>query len=192
MTDKALMKADQVLVGMRNTRDAINRRVRIVNGRFDIDSQFPVKGDRLMCLKNNKQNGLMNGTIWQCTQPQIKVIRKLKDFRNPKSGFEDTNIEGLHFKVRSYDMFDADGRPLIVNTVCSTHHFDTNLPEPNWRDIAGTDQWGFAYACTVHKAQGSQWDHVLVVDQSDVFQDQIQEHLYTAITRAAKSVKVFL
>lgn len=192
ISDEELLTADQIIVGMRTTRDAMNRRYRIANGKFNIDTQFPVKGDRLMCLKNNKQNGLMNGTIWQCTQPHIRPVMVLKDYRNPKKGYDKTNIEGLHFKVRSYDMFDADGAPLLVNTVCSTHHFDPNLPPPNWRDIAGTDQWGFGYAGTTHKAQGSQYDDVLLIDQSSIFSDQQAEHLYTGITRAVKRVRIYL
>ncbi len=184
--DHYIMDSDQIIVGMRNTRDAFNRRYRMLNGKHDLDTVFPVKGDRLMCLKNNKDTGVLNGTTWTCTQPKISNIRTLVDHRRPALGYEETKIEGLHFKVRSHDMFDLVGDPLIVNTVCSAHHFDVNLPAPPWREIAGTDQWGFGYACSVHKAQGSQWDVGLLVDQSDVFRDQQQEHLYTGITRIAK------
>jgi exodeoxyribonuclease-5 len=190
ITDTHIEWADMILTGMRNTRAAYNRRVRRVNGLYDIDTQFPVKGDTLMCLRNNKNNGLLNGTLWTASQPELKTIQRLKDFKRPLLGYEPTNIEGLHFRARSNDIFDADGQPLIVNTVCSTHHFDESLPEPNWREIAGTDEWGFGYASTTHKAQGSQWAKGIVIDESFVFSDQAEKHLYTAITRFADAVRI--
>jgi len=48
----------------------------------------------------------------------------------------------------------------------------------------------FGYAITCHKAQGSQWGSVLVVDESFVFRDHKSRWLYTAITRAAQRVTV--
>lgn len=186
ISDQYVMDSHQILVGMRNTRDTFNKRYRMLNGKFDKDTVFPVKGDRLMCLKNNKDTGVLNGTTWTCTQPKIENIRTLIDYRRPALGYEETNIEGLYFKARSHDMFDLVGDPLIVNTVCSAHHFDVNLPPPPWREIAGTDHWGFGYASTLHKAQGSQWDVCLLIDESYVFPDQQQEHFYTGITRIAQ------
>lgn len=43
-----------------------------------------------------------------------------------------------------------------------------------------------------HKAQGSQWDSVLVLDESKTFDADAPRHLYTAITRAADRVTVVL
>lgn len=40
----------------------------------------------------------------------------------------------------------------------------------------------------MHKSQGSQWDEVLVVDEW--FRNDRQQWLYTALTRAAKKVRV--
>jgi ATP-dependent exoDNAse (exonuclease V) alpha subunit len=76
--------------------------------------------------------------------------------------------------------------------VCSAHHFDENVPEPPWRDIAGTDEYTFAYCGTVHKMQGSQFPHIVVSDESFVFRDQEWKHRYTAITRASERADIFL
>ena len=43
----------------------------------------------------------------------------------------------------------------------------------------------FGYAITVHKAQGSEWEKVVVFDESFMFSDS-EKWLYTAITRAKK------
>lgn len=191
ISDEDLVGHDDVLVGMNKTRQALIRRHRRLSGHWYADSEFPQKGERLICLKNNKNNGLLNGTMWDCSEPEMRTIMRAVDPKNPKLGFEDTNIMGLHFKVRSRDQFDANGDPLIVNTVCSAHMFDRNLPEPPWRDIRGTDQFDFGVVKTVHKAQGSQENRVLVCDESGVFTDQQTNHLYTAITRAVTSVTLY-
>jgi len=48
----------------------------------------------------------------------------------------------------------------------------------------------FGYALTVHKSQGSQWDNVLIFDESTAFADDAHRHLYTAVPRAAVSVTI--
>lgn len=187
-----IMAADQLICGMNRTRTTLNRRYRKLMGYFDQDSEFPVLGDRLMCLKNNKNTGVLNGTQWHCGEPSIERIWKPKDWRNPLGKKEETNIQGLHMRIRSCDLFDSNGDPLIINTICSTHHFDENIQEPNWKDISGTDEFTFAYAATVHKYQGSQAPHVVIKDESGVFRDQEWKHRYTSISRASEKVDIFI
>lgn len=187
-----IMDADQLICGMNRTRTTLNRRYRKLMGYFDQDSEFPVLGDRLMCLKNNKNSGVLNGTQWHCGQPTVEKIWKPKDWRNPAGKKEETNVMGLHMRIRSCDLFDLNGDPLIINTICSTHHFDENVPEPFWKDISGTDEFTFAYAATVHKAQGSQWPYVVIKDESGVFRDQEWKHRYTAISRASERADIFI
>jgi ATP-dependent exoDNAse (exonuclease V) alpha subunit len=43
---------------------------------------------------------------------------------------------------------------------------------------------------TVHKAQGSQWDDVVLFDESGAFPDNRERWLYTGVTRAAKRLTV--
>jgi len=42
----------------------------------------------------------------------------------------------------------------------------------------------------VHKAQGSQWDDVVLFDESEVFRENRGPWLYTGVTRAAKRLTV--
>jgi exodeoxyribonuclease V len=49
-----------------------------------------------------------------------------------------------------------------------------------------SDAFGFGYVLTVHKAQGSQWDDLVLFDESGAFRDHRHRWLYTGITRAAK------
>lgn len=48
------------------------------------------------------------------------------------------------------------------------------------------------YCRTVHSSQGGQWDDVVLVDESSCFREDANKHLYTGITRAAKTLKVLV
>lgn len=189
VTDKMVLSG-QIVCGTNRTRHSMNERYRKLKGYFDKDSQFPSKGERLICLKNNHDNGLLNGTMWTCTQPKMHPMKKPVDYRDLRKGYVQTNLDGLHFKVRSHDLFDASGEPLIVNTVCSAHMFDRNLPEPPWQDVAHCDQFDYGYAMTAHKSQGSQFDDGLIIDESWIFREHADQHLYTMLTRFVERVTV--
>ena len=54
----------------------------------------------------------------------------------------------------------------------------------------GSDEFDFGYALTVHKAQGSQWDDVVLFDESFAFREHRNRWLYTGITRAARRLTI--
>ena len=64
---------------------------------------------------------------------------------------------------------------------------DAELP---WQTRKRYDDFDFGYALTVHKAQGSQWNSVVLFDESWAFKDTRQRWLYTAMTRAAEKLTV--
>ena len=68
--------------------------------------------------------------------------------------------------------------------------FDDPDSEIPWSTKKRYDDFDYGYALTVHKAQGSQWDNVVLFDESWAFKETRQRWLYTAITRAAKSLTV--
>ena len=53
-----------------------------------------------------------------------------------------------------------------------------------------SDEFDYGYALTVHKSQGSQWDDVVLFDQSGAFRENQKRWLYTAVTRAAKRITI--
>lgn len=77
-------------------------------------------------------------------------------------------LRGLHLKGRTRDTFDISGRN---------------------RGVVRAD-WG--YAITVHKAQGSEWRRVLVVEDLDGLDERIplQRWRYTACTRAIEALTI--
>ena len=84
---------------------------------------------------------------------------------------------------------DAVGSKAIkvsVRSECFTDAVD-QLP---WELRKRFDEFDYGYVLTVHKAQGSQWDDVVLFDESFAFQDSRARWLYTGVTRAAKRLTV--
>lgn len=156
---------EQMLVGTNKTRRACNAEIRRLLGRNG--SPFPVKGDRLVCLRNDREAGLLNGSIWTVDEAGPPFNRRIAMKLSPAD-------DG------------AGGSP--VECVAHDHYFLGE--EPDGFEVRSAQCFDFGYALTVHKSQGSQWDSVLILDESGVFNSDANKHLYTAITRAAERVTV--
>jgi exodeoxyribonuclease-5 len=157
--------ADQVLVGRNATRRAYNGRMREHRG---YQGALPAAGDKLVCLRNNKRKGLYNGGLWAVkerprTRPDI-----LRMILQPDEGFAGKGIK------------------VSVRPECFTGGIETI----EWPLRKRCDEFDYGYVLTVHKAQGSQWDDVVLFDESAAFGESRQRWLYTGITRAAKRLTV--
>jgi exodeoxyribonuclease-5 len=162
-----ILAADQVLVGRNSTRRFLNTAIREALGR---ETEMPVTGDRLVCLRNNHGLGVYNGGLY-------RVVGQPSQAR-----FSDK----LSMTVISDDLPDTPEVRIGVRPEFFSHE-EHRLSKSELRK---THQFGYGYALTVHKAQGSQWDHVIIDNESSSFHDIRQRWLYTAITRAKKSVTI--
>ncbi len=163
----AVTLADQVLVGLNRTRRSYNKRLREL---FGHEGDFPEPGDKLVCLKNNKTKGLLNGGIW--------IVKTTGTTRKKK----------LALNVVPED--DPSGKPLRIGVLPEFFQgVEESLPLQTRRD---SDEFDYGYALTVHKAQGSQWSSVVLFDESGAFREHRNRWLYTGITRAAKRLTVVL
>lgn len=163
-TEMAL-SAGQILVGRNKTRHTSNRRMRQLLG---LDEGPPVPSDKLVCLRNNHDLGLLNGSLWS-----------LKD-----SGPIDDDM--LYLAVESLDGMATE--PLEV--VAWAHPFQGRELKVPWWERKEAEEFDYGYALTVHKAQGSQWDDVLLFDESGCFRADKWRWLYTGITRAAERITI--
>ncbi len=173
LDDERLMGADQILVGKNVTRRKVNTRMRRVHGRWNRDNEhadLPWKGDKLVCLRNNHEFGLLNGSLWTATE----VSQREPDTVKMKIAEEDA--EGYSLEVSAHGAIFA-GESL------------DHIPFYQRKD---KEEFDYGYALTTHKAQGSQWEHVLILDESEVFRSQRRKWLYTAVTRAADKVEVVI
>ena len=159
-----VLKADQILVGTNRTRRRNNDRYRELRG---ITGTMPIAGDKLVCLRNDRKKKLLNGGLW--TVDSVKPARTAKT---------------IAMKISSEDV---DG---AADIRVRAEFFDGTEDTLDWRERKATDEFTFGYALTVHKAQGSQWNDVVVFDESQCFRENRSRHLYTALTRAAETVTV--
>lgn len=56
---------DQIIVGRNKTRRAVNKRIREFLG---FESALPEPGDRVVCLRNDHEMGIMNGQVFEVTE----------------------------------------------------------------------------------------------------------------------------
>ena len=121
-----------------------------------------------MCLRNNRRKGLLNGGLWT-----------IKEKPKPRRDI-------LHIQVKSDDFISDRLLKVKVRTEC----FMGAIDEVTWDQRKPYDEFDFGYVLTVHKAQGSQWDDVVLFDESFAFQESRDRWLYTGVTRAAKRLTV--
>lgn len=169
LSPEEVMSFDQIIVGKNATRTAYNRRMRALYGFTD---PLPMKGDRLVCLRNDKTLGIFNGGLFRVDSGLLKPDPEKPDC--------------IRFEVKSEDF------PRKAAQAVTVRHefFDGAAEDIPWRELRGTQQFDYGYALTCHKAQGSQWGSVIVYDESGTFRDEARRWAYTAITRAAEKVTV--
>lgn len=158
----AVLAAEQVLVGRNHTRRQYNRRIRTLKG---FAGPLPEVGDRLVCLRNNADKGLLNGGLWSV------------------EGLGGGRAGALRLALRS----DDEGTRARVRVARAAFTDEAPLSPIERRKH---DEFDFGYALTVHKAQGSQWGDLLLFDESFAFKEHRARWLYTAITRAAERITI--
>ena len=157
----AAMAHDQMIVGRNDTRRQYNEKMRRLLGRRSLVEV----GDRVVCLRNNHDLGLMNGAVFT-------VVEVREDEEGPVLLIDDGESRA---EV-----------PIHVDTMRRG-----SVPDgASFFDRQGREEFCHAYALTCHKSQGSQWPAVMVLDESAVFQQNQRRWLYTATTRAAERVTI--
>jgi exodeoxyribonuclease V len=167
-----------VLCGTHVKRWNLTREIR---GALGFTSTGPCIGEPLLFCKNSKKLATMvNGTIVTCMTEVGDLRKGAADFtlrvKDEEGGGEEyvvTVTQGLfeEHAARKRNAYSATPTAAFKSKV--THeHLD----------------WG--HVLTVHKSQGSQWDDVVVHDESGAFREASARWLYTGITRAAKQLTV--
>jgi len=172
---QCVLEADQVLVGRNATRRSYNARMRERRG---FEDEMPSAGDKLVCLRNNRKKGLFNGGLWT-----VKERSGRKGAKGIKSSVQ-TGI--MTMQLLPDDETATRGVKVSVRPEC----FLGGIEQVDWQRRKPYDEFDYGYVLTVHKAQGSQWDHVVLFDESFAFPDSRGRWLYTGVTRAAKKLTV--
>jgi exodeoxyribonuclease-5 len=158
--------ADQVLVGMNKTRRAYNGRLRQLRG---FAGALPQSGEKLVCLRNNRKKGLLNGALFTVKSTGALRRGKVRMLVIPE---------------------DSGGKIQRVGVI--PQFFDGSEAEIPYALRKDSDEFDYGYALTVHKAQGSQWDNVVLFDESFAFREHRARWLYTGVTRAARRLTLVM
>lgn len=153
ITDDVLIDVDQVICAFNQTRVTINNQIRNALG---YDGILNV-GERVMCLKNNREKCLFNG-------------------------MQGTVVNLYEKRKRKYMDFEFDGQ--VIQEVCyETKQFGEESYKIKYGGRDAPNPFDYAYCITAHKAQGDEWDRVLVLEQKCKKWDH-RRWSYTAASRA--------
>ena len=196
---RILLKADQIICGRNKTRNALNDEIRQYKG-IDDAEQLPVEGEKLICTLNDWEKPLdkderfhlVNGIIGTATeiQPQedgLATMQFKADFMEESirvpfdtAIFTDGKYRHLYGE-RAVTL--SNGTVVHEGNFALLHKLKSVSDEPICR-------FEFAYAVTCHKAQGSEFDFVVVFDEGWAFKEEQNRWLYTAITRAKEKLLI--
>lgn len=167
-----MSKADQILTGTNKVRRNLNTRLRKHLG---FTNPYPQEGEKLVCLKNNHQIGLLNGVI--CRADSDAILDEEDEVLAMDISSDGMKLPALAVDPEPFQQYQPGYEEGLTDARL--------LGQGN----AG-DQFDWGYALTVHKSQGSQWDHVLLVDDKFGGWDpkMRRQWLYTALTRASERV----
>lgn len=185
--------ADQILCGTNATRENINRQMREIYG----FSGLPQDGEKMICLRNywddcaDNGDALVNGTTGILRNP-FETFRMIPNYI-PIDNHRMDVIQGdfVTSDGSTFNSVEMDKKLLIDGVKCITDGkilFRLGKLKNKIGDIVPRE-FAFGYAITTHKAQGSEWDKVLVIEEKFPFSKE--EHarwLYTAVTRASEKL----
>ena len=163
----AMLTADKVMVGKNKTRLGVNKAFRSFKGFSD---PYPIEGDTLICLRNYRDKGLLNGLFAEVVKGEIHDVDNFKIQTTIKTELGST-LHDLPIFTGFFDDYSdpnaSKNAPFFLRK--SAFEFD------------------YGYAITVHKSQGSQYPTAFLWDDGMFNWDMSmrKKWLYTAITRAS-------
>lgn len=181
--------ADQILVGTNQTRVNINNQMRTLMGR----GNKPETGDKVICLRNywdiisDGFNPLVNGTIGYISNPSTSEV--YIPYYLGGGSFEVLNTEFVSDSDDSFGILNMDNKMILTGEKGIDYKQAFKLAKnPKFKDLLPLE-FTYGYAITTHKAQGSEWDKILILEERFPF-DKVEHArwLYTAVTRAAEKV----
>lgn len=196
---RLFLKADQIICGRNKTRMALNAEIREYKG-IPKDVLLPVDGEKVICTRNdwekpldgNERFFLVNGIIGKAEDVResfddLATMEFTADFleESVKVPFD----TGIFTDGRYLHSYGERAITLSDGTVVGEDNFELLRKLRSVSDEP-IGRFEFAYAVTCHKAQGSEFDFVIVFDESWVFGESRDRWLYTAITRAREKMLI--
>lgn len=185
--------ADQILTATNATRCKINQEMRALLGK----GPEPEEGDKVICTRNYWDpedssacgDPLINGSIGYLVNPQKKKIFLPWFLRKEKEYFDVIRADIKIPEVKdTYNKVELDYNMLQTETKSADWRLEykLNKMKKQYGNLVPKD-FLYAYAITVHKAQGSEWDKVLIYEENFPFnREEHARWLYTAVSRSSE------
>lgn len=183
-----LQWADQILVGTNATRVAINNQMRDLLGR----GSRPESGDKVICLRNYwdcfaiNDDPLVNGTIGY-------IDNIYESFNRIPAWAGGDIIKVLHANFISdsdadFGSLQMDEKEILTGERSLDYKTIYKLRNPRTKHLIPMD-FTYGYAITYWKAQGSEWDKVVVLEEKFPYDKETHARaMYTAVTRASEKL----
>lgn len=162
-----------MLCSYNSTRQMLNLKARIALG--NSESKMPVIGEKLICTFNQHNYAIANGEQF--------ILMDLRDLKEDEISPTDDEF----FKMA---------------TLLSITNNETKLAKFNLMSFIGSDEdeinsarkriggFDFGFALTIHKAQGSEWGRVMLIEEY-MRSTPYARLQYTGITRAMNHLTMF-
>ncbi len=196
---RLFLEADQIICGRNKTRTALNAEVRYYKG-ISPTVALPTEGEKVICTLNDWEKTLdkeykihlVNGIIGMARDiresfDELATMEFTADFM--KVGVKVPFDTGIFTKGKYAHSYGRRAVTLSDGTVVREDNYELlrRLRSVSEEPIC---RFEFAYAVTCHKAQGSEFDFVIVFDEAWAFGAERNRWLYTAITRARKKLLI--
>ncbi len=149
-TDDIITNTDQIICAFNAFRVGVNNNIRRLAGR----GNDPEEGDRIICLRNNKADGVFNGmhaTVYEVDAKRRKITIDTDDGERkwelpywPDQFGQESTVKDVDYQINLFD---------------------------------------YGYCITAHKSQGSEWGNIVVYEQVCKKWDHAR-WAYTAASRA--------
>jgi exodeoxyribonuclease V alpha subunit len=160
-----------ILNGKNSNKKIFNKKVKtLIDGKNIDKNLFFKEGDKVIHIKNNYNKE------WYFKHAQLKYQKdySLKGIANGETG--------VIKEIEEFNEFGVERKRLIVKYDDGYVYYEDNFKELE-----------HAYALTIHKSQGSQWDGVIIPFLTgNNFNENLYTNnlIYTAISRAKKVVVI--
>ena len=197
--ERLFLKADQIVCGRNTTRNQVNEEMRRYRG-IPEGALLPCEGEKVICTLNDWEKPLDTGKKFHLVNGIIGTAREIKESVDGLATME-FQADFLDYGVKV--PFDAgiftEGkykhsyghRAVTLANGMVVHEYNYELLR-RFKSVSEEPicRFEFAYAVTCHKAQGSEFNFVIVFDEGWAFGEERDRWLYTAITRAKEKLLI--
>ena len=195
LTTSMMLWADQIICATNATRIALNNQMRELLGK----NGDPQNGDKVICLKNNwdiysvNDNPLVNGTIGYLKNKYNTFLDipyyLTKERKNKRLNL--INAEFISDTEEDYGTLSMDKQFFLTGESGLDYKTSYLMGKDKHFRFCIPNQFTYGYAITGWKAQGSEWENVLVIEEGFPYnEEEHKQFLYTCATRASKKLVI--